>query len=58
MAEYSTRSQTCHPIFGHPGFRPENQLPTKLAVYNHYIKIRIDCQNVGKSNVKADDIAK
>ena len=38
--------------------RPDNQLPTKLTLYNHYRMIRTYCKNVGKSNLRAEDIAK
>ena len=58
MAKSLTRSESHHPIFGYPVPIPDNQLPTKLALYNHYRMIRTDCKNVGKSNVRAEDIAK
>ncbi len=39
MAEY-TRSKIFHPVFGYPGPIPENQLQTKLDLYNHYRMLR------------------
>ena len=52
MAEY-TRSKVFHPVFGYPGPIPENQLPTKLDLYNHYIMLRNE-----NSKSSRDDIAK
>ena len=48
-----TCSESHHPIFGYTGPISDNQLPTKLALYNHYRMIRTDCKNVEKSNVMA-----
>ena len=52
MAEY-TRSKIFHPVFGYPGPIPENQLPTKLDLYNHYRMLRNE-----NSKSTRDDIAK
>ncbi|KAI6661428.1 hypothetical protein LOD99_13300 [Oopsacas minuta] len=52
MAE-NTRSKVFHPIFGYPGPIPENQLPTKLDLYNHYRMLRNE-----DSKSTRDDIAK
>ena len=52
MAEY-TRSKIFHPVFGYPGPIPENQLPTKLDLYNHYRMLR----NKNSKSTR-DDIAK
>ena len=35
-----TRSKVFHPVFGYPGRIPENQLTTKLDLYNHYRMLR------------------
>ena len=51
MAEY-TRSKIFHPVFGYPGPIPENQLPTKLDLYNHYL-----LRNENSKSTR-DDIAK
>ena len=52
MAEY-TRSKIFHPVFGYQGPIPENQLPTKLDLYNHYRMLRNE-----NSKSTRDDIAK
>ena len=51
MAEY-TRSKIFHLVFGFPGPIPENQLPTKLDLYNHYRMLR----NINSKSTR-DDIA-
>ena len=52
MAEY-TRGKIFHPVFGYLGPIPENQLPTKLDLYNHYRMLRNE-----NSKSTRDDIAK
>ena len=42
MAKSSTRSESHHPIFGYPRPIPDNQLPTKIALYNHYRMIEVN----------------
>ena len=48
MAQY-TRSKVFHPVFGYPEPILENQLPTKLDLYNHY---SLDCMTTSKNIVK------